>query len=47
MPRGQGAGRKKLAVCQAAAEGGSGSQLVSEERLDLGHGWAPATVPDR
>ena len=38
MPRGQGAGRKKLAVYQLAAEGGPGGQLVSEERLDRGWG---------
>jgi hypothetical protein len=37
MPRGQGVGRKKLAICQVAAEGGSRGQLVSEERLDRGH----------
>jgi hypothetical protein len=57
MPRGQGAGRKKLALCQAAAEGGSRGQLVSGERLDRGRGRTsldsrnevrndPKTVPE-
>jgi hypothetical protein len=52
MPRGQGAGRKKLAVCQVVAEGGSRGQLVSEERLDRGRGrvsatgWVAARSPD-
>src|SRR5215217_5701846 len=50
MSRGQGAGRKKLAVCQGAAEDGSRGQLVSEERLDRGHGsgsalWTRAQGP--
>jgi hypothetical protein len=37
-----------LAICQLAAEGGPGGQLVSEERLD--RGWdtaAAATDHDR
>ena len=44
MPRGQGAGRKKLALGGVAAEGGSRGQLVSEERLDRGHGVPPAAT---
>ena len=35
MPRGQGAGRKKLAVCQAAAEGGSGANLFRGSALTV------------
>jgi hypothetical protein len=41
MPRGQGAGRT-LVLGRIAAEGVSEGQLVSEERLDRGHGVPPA-----
>jgi hypothetical protein len=44
MPRGQGAGRKKLALCRSPPKAAHGGQLVSEERLDRGHRVPPAAT---